>query len=373
MSVNKNCAYCHFKSVLVSWFIKLCSLAIFKVAYANTVKKNGFFIGLLDLALLARSRKKRLMVLHYHDACQDPPQLAPVMDIFHPLYASSEHSPPEDIMHVDHESGTWNVAVLLADYTRGSYQQLNHFVPLFQKDTMGEQLWSKLTQESSIKTCQTDSEVPSNASGGRWIRWWICSICPGASRIAPETARLQPNHSGHRSVCIRGSWWWKLWSVDNVIIRRRPHCQMPGCRPEGCSTNAWRHLVFPHYLFDMFHMYSYVSICVSYKKTLHTFLPLHNDFWKNIPRNWLSCGSECLMTRGGSCCLQQPGCKMRFRPLRFCRREMMCHSPPCETKGTSSYGQAFTSKRTGGTEKSAVVSASSIWECQARRTFSQGT
>jgi hypothetical protein len=121
------------------------------VAYANTVKKNGFFIGLLDLALLARSRKKRLMVLHYHDACQDPPQLAPVMDIFHPLYASSEHSPPEDIMHVDHESGTWNVAVLLADYTRGSYQQLNHFVPLFQKDTMGEQLWSKLTQESSIK------------------------------------------------------------------------------------------------------------------------------------------------------------------------------------------------------------------------------
>ena len=123
----------------------------FKVAYANTVKKNGFFTGLLDLTLLARSRKKVLKVLHYHDACLNPPPVASVMEIFHPVYSISEHVPPADMLHTGDKSDTWYAAVLLADYSKGSYQQLNHFVPLFHKHAMGEQLWSKLTQESSSR------------------------------------------------------------------------------------------------------------------------------------------------------------------------------------------------------------------------------
>ena len=125
-------------------------LQFFEVSYAEIVKKNGFFTGLLDLALLAQSRKKRLMVLHYDDSGEDP-QAVPLMDILRPLYGSSELPPPEDMMHVGGKSDTWYCAAILAEYAKGSYQQLNHFVPLFHKDTMGELLWSKLTHESASK------------------------------------------------------------------------------------------------------------------------------------------------------------------------------------------------------------------------------
>ena len=205
------------------------------------------------------------MVMHYHDASQDPPEVVPVIDVFHPLYASSGHSPPEDIMHVDHESGSWNVAVLLADYTRGSYQQLNHFVPLFQKDTMGEQLWSKLTQESSIKHAKRIQKCQ--------------AMLPGEDESDDEFAasarehlelllRQQDFNQITESIdlfasAVPGDGNCGLWTILSLEGGPVAKCQGVDLKHvQQMREDTWYSMVFPHYLFHMFHMYSYVFNCI---------------------------------------------------------------------------------------------------------------
>ena len=117
-------------------------------------RKNAFYLGILDLCLLAISHGKELGVLYWDD--EKPGQHpviksgASIMEIFVPDFVIWEK--PHELNMNSHD--TWLFAACRSDFVRGSFRQINHFVPLFTKaqmDSVNPSLWSECTSKCHAK------------------------------------------------------------------------------------------------------------------------------------------------------------------------------------------------------------------------------
>jgi len=120
------------------------------VAYAETVTKPGFYLGVLDIALLARRREKDILILYYDDEFKDVPTVKNLSQILGAIFPDAEVQGQKESPKPEHATA-WCLASLMANYERGSFRQLNHFVPLFVKASMGEAMWETVAEKSLVK------------------------------------------------------------------------------------------------------------------------------------------------------------------------------------------------------------------------------
>ena len=126
-----------------------CALIDHKELYAEQVKKDGFYLGILDLAMWAMDREKELFIIYHDDEYKDIPAVRPVDDIcqdFVPAALSWGQRKSGDMG----SKNTWVVSACKADFTKGGFRQLNHFVPVFTRQQMGA-LWDEVTVKSMQK------------------------------------------------------------------------------------------------------------------------------------------------------------------------------------------------------------------------------
>ena len=87
----------------------MCSRCWAKEAYAASVLKNGFYLGILDLGLLARKRNKDLLLVYFDDEFKDTPGVCTVFEILEKMVPGCAMPPVEkDIDPAS--SSTWAVA-----------------------------------------------------------------------------------------------------------------------------------------------------------------------------------------------------------------------------------------------------------------------
>ena len=113
-----------------------------QVAYANAVTKPGFYLGVLDIALLARRRDKDILVLYYDDEFADTPVVKNLSEILGAIFPDAEVQ-GQNAKPQPGDTSTWCLASLMANYDRGSFRQLNHFhcFPSLQWDMLCGKLW----------------------------------------------------------------------------------------------------------------------------------------------------------------------------------------------------------------------------------------
>ena len=124
-----------------------------KAQYAKCCEKQGFYLGILDLCLLSIGYGKELAVIYWDDETSGEPVVrrgVDIMEQFVPDFVVWEgpHKPNLASEHV------WVFAAVRADWKRGSFRQLNHFIPMFSKEQLErcqQGLFQTSTQEAISK------------------------------------------------------------------------------------------------------------------------------------------------------------------------------------------------------------------------------
>ena len=86
-----------------------------------------------------------MRIVYFDDEFAGSPPVLDMMDFIRPMV--SVEDPDKEARH----PVPWYLACLMADYRRGSFQQLNHFMPLFSKTHMADGTWTTLAQTCSRK------------------------------------------------------------------------------------------------------------------------------------------------------------------------------------------------------------------------------
>lgn len=119
----------------------------FEVQYATLCCKSAFYLGILDLALLALKRGKDLAVLYWDDEnAAGIPVIRPALEIMQSFVPECVHWDGKKTVNLA-SPDTWIAACLRAGFHRGSFCQMNHWIPVFSRQQMGEEFWSKRTTE----------------------------------------------------------------------------------------------------------------------------------------------------------------------------------------------------------------------------------
>ena len=111
--------------------------------YAQHVRSDGVFVGLADLALLSLARGKDMQVVYHDNENVGLPVARPLFGILNSLLEGFDGAPKfkADIPDPNCPS-TWIIACCRADFKRGHFQSLNHFVPVYPKVQLGD-CWDK--------------------------------------------------------------------------------------------------------------------------------------------------------------------------------------------------------------------------------------
>ena len=88
---------------------------------------------------------KNLLIAYYDDETTELPNVLPVKKAITRMVPGVEEA--EGDSHDPTSADTVTLCSLMADYTRGSFRQLNHYVPLFHRKKMGEASWTTLVSE----------------------------------------------------------------------------------------------------------------------------------------------------------------------------------------------------------------------------------
>ena len=140
-----------------------------EVEYTHRSGENGFYLGLVDLKLLADHYGAQVLCLHFDDSSFGFPNLVPLNEILNGMCkgrCEMEKGPEPDLS--SHK--TWVVAWCKATYERSEFLSLNHVLPLFSRAQIGDtwesvadpirnkfaQRVTKLRQQ--IAVCQDDSD-----------------------------------------------------------------------------------------------------------------------------------------------------------------------------------------------------------------------
>ena len=105
--------------------------------YVKLIAVEGHFLGLADLALLAGEQVSNIQVLHWDselpDGCPAVRQLGQTLNLVmeEQLFQTKDGLDPADHL-------TWTFACTSATFERGAFLSMNHFVPLFTAQQVGE-------------------------------------------------------------------------------------------------------------------------------------------------------------------------------------------------------------------------------------------
>eukprot|EP00435_Cladocopium_sp_Y103_P023179 s4175_g5.t1 len=106
-----------------------------KAQYAQSCEKKGFYLGILDLCLFSIAYGKELAVVYWDDENSGNPVIRSgvrIMEQFVPDHVIWEGPHEPDLASPD----VWIFAAVRADWQRGSFRQLNHFIPVFSKQQL---------------------------------------------------------------------------------------------------------------------------------------------------------------------------------------------------------------------------------------------
>ena len=104
--------------------------------YGEIFLEDGFYISLLELLLLVDSRDCFLMLSTHEDG---------ILKESRSVHTYLQELLPDDIQLANERSpdtaneNTWHVLYCMADFSSANHSQLNHFVPLFHKNMLGQQ------------------------------------------------------------------------------------------------------------------------------------------------------------------------------------------------------------------------------------------
>ena len=100
-------------------------------------RKPGFYLGILDLALIALEKGKTLILLHGDDEPEGlrPRNVLEVMESFVPTAVYWEGEKEMDFAALD----TWIMLSCKANFAPATFRQLDHWIPLFSKQQEGEE------------------------------------------------------------------------------------------------------------------------------------------------------------------------------------------------------------------------------------------
>ena len=120
-----------------------------EVQYSQHIGASSAYLSLADFALLTFERKKHMYILFYDDEHAGYPVHRSLLDVVndlvasHPLARAFELPDAPDMSNPD----TWTLACCRADFQRGQFQQLNHYLPVFTKEQLAQE-WGVAVMET---------------------------------------------------------------------------------------------------------------------------------------------------------------------------------------------------------------------------------
>ena len=131
--------------------------------YSRQIAMDKQWLGLLDLALLSKGRKKNIMVCYFDDSFQGLPSSRSLLEMLHHPTGGRLGSPAE--VHAPLDSiDTWVFVACSADYSRKAVSQLNHWMPAWPKAQIGEH-WDALVQHGKNKMDKKVKSLQARISG----------------------------------------------------------------------------------------------------------------------------------------------------------------------------------------------------------------
>ena len=122
--------------------------------YAALTEKDGFYLGVLDMCVMAIERGKDLAFLYWDDEFPEGnPAIRSaiqVMESFVPDHVFWDGPKELDLTSLD----TWLLGCCRSDFRRATFRQLNHFIPLFSQGQcggFGESFWTDRTTGAANK------------------------------------------------------------------------------------------------------------------------------------------------------------------------------------------------------------------------------
>lgn len=124
----------------------LCWFYYVEAAYAKEVQRSGFYLGLLDLALLGIKKKKEIRLVFHDDDFKDAPPIKNLKEVISVMYPDAG-----PCFNFESDSAPWYIGVTKANYARAPQRQLDHFVALFLKEEIGDGMWDLVTSSHEKK------------------------------------------------------------------------------------------------------------------------------------------------------------------------------------------------------------------------------
>ena len=119
--------------------------------YAKSICDDGFYLGLGDLALLAREDEVAVETHHWVDSSWGQPGPKSLSDRLQDFMGDNAAAFGQPVgLDGSASSKTWVVSFTSASFARGSFFSLNHVMPLLKKELIGDQ-WEKVTSETMSK------------------------------------------------------------------------------------------------------------------------------------------------------------------------------------------------------------------------------
>eukprot|EP00438_Fugacium_kawagutii_P001758 Skav227135 [mRNA] locus=scaffold133:277036:277752:- [translate_table: standard] len=121
--------------------------------------KNYYYVGVLDLAMLTFLRGRQLRCSFFESA--EKMAVTDVMAMFRQYLPSGLRLVSED------ETGQpspdsdeiWHVIGVSASFKRTNYSSINHFVPAWHKDQLGEALWNLAWAQQDMKITDQKAQI----------------------------------------------------------------------------------------------------------------------------------------------------------------------------------------------------------------------
>eukprot|EP00435_Cladocopium_sp_Y103_P033781 s1913_g8.t1 len=125
--------------------------------YSKEVQKNGFYLGLLDVAVMALDCQKEVLILYHTDEGGGKPQFRSLQAILQDMVA--EHVDIGEPEPLASSKDTWIMACCRADFQKSSFLHLNHWVPVFSKSQIGDLLWDEVAGNAGRKITKAISRA----------------------------------------------------------------------------------------------------------------------------------------------------------------------------------------------------------------------
>ena len=137
----------------------LCHSAVAstKVSYGQMVRDRGFYLGLMDIALLVseRAKDKTVMMLFYDDENRN--QIISLYDVLKELWPSCPEMPLQKPAGGGFDKDTWFFISCNADWHRVADEHLNHWVPAWHSQQLGA--------DYEVLKCQARHDLAKHALG----------------------------------------------------------------------------------------------------------------------------------------------------------------------------------------------------------------